>query len=106
MHETNLSASTIPAMLRWRAWHDPLREAYTFLLDGEAKKVHMTYADLDQEARRIAALLQDCTPVGGRVLLLYPPGLEYIAALFGCFYAGVVAVPAYPPRLNQSLKRI
>ncbi len=66
----------------------------------------MTYADLDREARRIAALLQGRTAVGERVLLLYPPGLAYVAAVFGCFYASVVAVPAYPPRLNQSLMRI
>ena len=35
---------------------------------------------------------------GERALLLYPPGLEFVAAFFGCLYAGVVAVPAYPPR--------
>jgi len=39
-------------------------------------------------------------------LLLYPPGLEFIEALFGCFAAGMIAVPAYPPRPNQSLKRL
>ncbi len=97
---------TLADILCWRALHEPQREAYTFLLDGETKQVQMTYADLDREARRIAALLQSRTAVGERVLLLYPPGLEYVAAVFGCFYAGVVAVPAYPPRLNQSLARI
>jgi amino acid adenylation domain-containing protein len=40
------------------------------------------------------------------VLLLYPPGLDYIAAFFGCLYAGAVAVPAYPPRVNRSLTRL
>src|SRR5947207_680456 len=103
---TNLSRLTMPDILRWRALHEPLREAYTFLLDGEAKKVQMTYADLDYQARRIAALLQSRTTVGERVLLLYQSGLEYVAAVFGCFYAGVVAVPAYPPRPNQGLMRI
>ena len=34
------------------------------------------------------------------------PGLDFIAAFFGCLYAGVVAVPAYPPRRNRSLARI
>src|SRR5262245_66560472 len=42
---------------------------------------------------------------GERALLLYPAGLEFIAAFFGCLYAGVVAVPAYPPRRNRSLSR-
>ena len=43
---------------------------------------------------------------GGRALLLYPPGLEFIAAFFGCLYAGVVAVPAYLPRLNRPMTRL
>src|SRR5207237_1048391 len=41
-----------------------------------------------------------------RILLLYPPGLEFIAAFFGCLYAGMVAVPAYPPKRNHNLLRL
>jgi natural product biosynthesis luciferase-like monooxygenase protein/amino acid adenylation domain-containing protein len=104
--ETNPERLTLVDILRWRAQHEPQRVAYTFLLDGETKQVQMTYADLDHQARRIAALLQERFVPGERVLLLYPPGLEYITAIFGCFYAGAVAVPAYPPRLNRSLMRI
>src|SRR5437762_7473097 len=103
---TNTKLLTMAHILRWRAQHLPLREAYTFLLDGETKKVQMTYAELDLQARRIAALLQDHVAPGERALLLYPPSLEYVAAIFRCFYAGVVAVPSYPPRLEQSLIRI
>ncbi len=44
--------------------------------------------------------------MGQRALLLYPAGLEFIAAFFGCLYAGVIAVPVYPPRRNRSLNRI
>ena len=62
--------------------------------------MHLSYAGLDERARAIAALLQEHGAAGERVLLLYPPGLDYIAAFFGCLYAGVVAVPAYPPRLT------
>jgi amino acid adenylation domain-containing protein/FkbM family methyltransferase/non-ribosomal peptide synthase protein (TIGR01720 family) len=40
------------------------------------------------------------------VLLLYPPGLDYVAAFFGCLYAGAVAVPAYPPRRNRNMLRL
>jgi acyl-CoA synthetase (AMP-forming)/AMP-acid ligase II/acyl carrier protein len=43
---------------------------------------------------------------GERALLLHPPGLEFVAAFFGCLYAGVVAVPAYPPRLHRPDPRI
>src|SRR5262249_26804222 len=105
-HGANALPLTLPAILRWRARHDPWGEAFTFLLDGETKQVQMTYADLDREASRIAALLKARVVPGERVLLLYPPGLEYVAAIFGCFYAGAVAVPAYPPRVNQRIQRI
>jgi natural product biosynthesis luciferase-like monooxygenase protein/FkbM family methyltransferase len=61
---------------------------------------------LDRRARAIAAKLQAQGMEGRRVLLLYPAGLEYIAAFFGCLYAGAVAVPTYPPRLNRNLLRL
>jgi len=37
---------------------------------------------------------------------LYQPGLDYISAFFGCLYAGVIAVPAYPPKPDRSLPRL
>ncbi|MEN6450336.1 MAG: aminotransferase class I/II-fold pyridoxal phosphate-dependent enzyme [Thermoguttaceae bacterium] len=66
----------------------------------------MTYRDLDRQARAIGAWLESRDLVGQRALLLYPAGLEFIAAFFGCLYAGVVAVPVYPPRRNRSMNRI
>ncbi|HEX8183220.1 MAG TPA: fatty acyl-AMP ligase, partial [Blastocatellia bacterium] len=98
--------STIVDILRWRALHQAGRSAYTFLVDGESQERSCTYEELDQQARAIAAHLQSLTSTGDRVLLLYPPGLEYIAAFFGCLYAGAIAVPAYPPRLNRSMERL
>jgi acyl-CoA synthetase (AMP-forming)/AMP-acid ligase II/acyl carrier protein len=43
---------------------------------------------------------------GQRVLLLYPPGLDFVAGFYGCLYAGAVAIPAYPPRRNRNMLRI
>ena len=75
---------------------------YTFLCDGEREADSITYDALDRLSRAIAARLrQRCRP-GDRALLLYPPGLEFISAFFGCLYAQVVAVPAYPPNLSRS----
>ncbi|MEN0110907.1 MAG: fatty acyl-AMP ligase, partial [Planctomycetota bacterium] len=93
-------------LLRHRAdgWGD--QRAYTFLVDGEQDRRHFTYAQLDARARAIAGRLQRDGLVGERALLLFPSGLEFIAAFFGCLYAGVVAVPAYPPRRNRNLNRI
>jgi amino acid adenylation domain-containing protein len=92
-------------VLRWRALHSPERQLYTFLVDGKVED-GLTYEDLDRRARAVGAFLQDVGIVEGRALLLYPPGLEYIVAFFGCLYAGVVAVPSYPPRLNKPAHRL
>lgn len=91
-------ASTFIDVVRQRADTQPHRQAYTFLADGETRTAHLTYAELHLQARTIAAILQTTGQPGERVLLLYPPGLDYIAAFLGCLYAGMVAVPAYAPR--------
>jgi acyl-CoA synthetase (AMP-forming)/AMP-acid ligase II len=65
--------------------------------NDQTAEQRLTYGALDRQARAIAATLQTFRATGERALLLYPPGLAYIAAFFGCLYAGVVAVPAYPP---------
>jgi acyl-CoA synthetase (AMP-forming)/AMP-acid ligase II len=106
--EPTAECSTLVQLLRWRALHQPNHRAYTFLVKGETEETHLTFAELDQQARSIAASLQGMEVTGERALLLYPPGLEYIAAFFGCLYAGVIAVAAYPPdpvRLDQTLPR-
>ncbi len=93
-------------MLRHRARCQPKDIAFTYLIDGENQQVHMTYEELDRQARAIGAWLESLDLVGERALLLYPAGLEFIAAFFGCLYAAVVAVPVYPPRRNRSMERI
>ncbi len=99
--------SSLVEILRWRAVHQSDQEACTFLLDGETEEVCLTYRELDQWARSIAALLQQQhIHAGERVLLLFPPGPAYMAAFWGCLYTGVVAVPAYPPRQNRHLARV
>ncbi|MEM9809075.1 MAG: AMP-binding protein [Cyanobacteria bacterium P01_D01_bin.56] len=99
-------SSSLVELLQQRAQDQPNQRAYTFLVDGELEEVHLTYAELDCQARAIAAHLRSLIPFGERALLLYPQGLEFIAAFFGCLYAGVVAVPAYPPRRNQKMSRL
>ena len=86
-------------VFRGRAVEHPERPAFTFLRDGETELATWSYRELDTRARSVAARLQAAGDVvGERGLLLFPPGLEFIAAFLGCLYAGVVAVPAYPPR--------
>jgi acyl-CoA synthetase (AMP-forming)/AMP-acid ligase II len=98
--------STLVELLCQRAKDQPEQTAFTFLVDGKTESSKLTYFELDQQARAIAAKLQSLNLTGERALMLYPPGLEFIAAFFGCLYASVVAVPAYPPRRNQSISRL
>ncbi|MEM9906084.1 MAG: AMP-dependent synthetase, partial [Cyanobacteria bacterium P01_D01_bin.44] len=74
--------STLIDLLRFRAGHQASQVAYTFLQDGETQAETLTYQELDQRAQIIATRLQLMAPSGERALLLYPPGLEYIAAFF------------------------
>jgi amino acid adenylation domain-containing protein len=98
--------NTLVDMLLYRASVSPDRQAHTFLSDGESEEASLTYAQLDRKARAIAVTLRQMQLEGERVVLLYPAGLEYIAALFGCFYAGAIAVPSYPPRLGRAMPRL
>ncbi|HEX4496856.1 MAG TPA: non-ribosomal peptide synthase/polyketide synthase, partial [Thermoanaerobaculia bacterium] len=93
------------ALLRQRAQDRP-DVGFTFLHDGEAQAEELSYAELDQRARALAARLRHAGAAGERVLLLLPQGLDFIAAFFGCLYAGAVAVPAYPPRLHRPDARL
>ncbi len=91
--------------LRYWTEQQPQEVAY-YYTDGEAEETSLTYEQFDRHARAIAARLVDLGMSGERALLLYPQGLEFITAWFGCLYAGVVAVPAYPPRRNRNMQRI
>jgi 8-amino-7-oxononanoate synthase len=99
-------APTIVDLLRQRASYRPHDRAFTFLVDGENEELNITYAELDRKARAVGAWLTASGMAGKRVLLLYPSGLDFIAAFMGCLYGGAIAVPAYPPRKNRSVERI
>jgi len=103
--ESKENFSTFVNILRHRAVYQAKRKAFTFLQDGEVEAHSLTYEELDAQARTIATQLQARGFTGQRTLLLYPPGLEFIAAFFGCLYAGVVAVPVSPPQGNQKMLR-
>ena len=95
---------TLPEILRMRAEQTPDETAFIFLKDGEEDEERITYKELDHAAATIAQRLSVKNLRGERALMLFPPGLEFVKALYGCFYAGVIAVPAYPPRKNRSLE--
>jgi len=99
--------TTLADVLQRRAREHPERTAYIFLHDGEVEADRRTYAGLDARASAIAArLLARGAEPGDRALLLFPPGLDFIDAFFGCLYAGVIAVPCYPPRPGRDQPRL
>lgn len=102
----NNELTSLVELLELRAELQGHKTAYTFLIDGEQQAISMTYSELDTQARTIAATLQALGLQGERAVLLYPQGLDYIAAFFGCLYAGVIAVPAYPPKNKRTMPRL
>src|SRR5262245_42188541 len=98
-------ATTVSQVLLRKAAGQPAKRLFTFATD-RGQEHHVTYGELDRQARSTAVMLREAGLAGQRVLVLCPPGLDYVAALFGCFYTGAVAVPAYPPRLSRSLGRL
>jgi 8-amino-7-oxononanoate synthase len=103
---TFFGPSTLVEVVRHRARNQAKDTAFIYLVDGETQQIHLTYEELDRRARSIGAWLESLDLVGQRALLLYPAGLDFITGFLGCLYAGVVAVPVYPPRRNRSLERI
>ncbi|MCW8060868.1 condensation domain-containing protein, partial [Agrobacterium tumefaciens] len=99
LHENVATTSddTIVNRLTFHAANNPADIAVRFLTDGETEETVLSYSELDREARAFAAILKERTQPGDRAIMMFPTGLEYVVALFGCFHAGVIAVPAFPP---------
>nr|CAA6800332.1 MAG: Unknown protein [uncultured Thiotrichaceae bacterium] len=109
MAADTLTAFNLPEVIACLAQNKPQQTAFIYLRDGDTDAVSINYAELDSRARELAvhmlANADHCQPPSDfkRALLLHPPGLEFIVGLCACFYAGVTAIPCYPPsaRLNS-----
>ncbi|WP_241562224.1 fatty acyl-AMP ligase [Streptomyces hoynatensis] len=102
---------TLPEALRLRSARHPDTIAYTFLAEGEEPAGALTYRQLDEDAGRVAAALRAAgVPGPGRgasaVVLMYPPGLDFVRGLLGSMYAGVPAAPVPVPRRLLGIERL
>ncbi len=97
------SASTLVDVLHERAQRHGERPLYRHIAEGRVLAT-LSYAQADQRARALALRLREHAQIGDRVLLLYPFGLEYPVAFLACLYAGLVAVPAFPPDRQRAVK--
>jgi acyl-CoA synthetase (AMP-forming)/AMP-acid ligase II len=98
--------TSIPAALSHWARERPDATAYTFVGAELAVERSVGYRELERSALKVATYLLRTARPGDRVLLLFPPGLDYLTAFLGCLYSGVVAVPLYAPRPGAKLDRI
>jgi len=98
--------ATLVELLDYRAARHPHDVVFRFLSGDGVEDAALTFEELRTRARSIAAALGEHAAPGDRVVLLVPPGLEYVASFFGCLYAGVVAVPAYPPNPRRADPRV
>ena len=100
-----ISSMTFPsliALLEHRAATQPDDRASVFLSDRGAREAELTFAQLHDRARALAYELSRKGAPGDRALLIFPQGLDFIVALFGCMMAGVIAVPMMVPRRQSS----
>ena len=105
MRRADLRDETILDLLCRRVFERPAETAFTFVTDS-GDEIRLSFAELGARVRRIAAVVEELSVGAGRVLLLYPPGLEAVVAFFAAMYAKAVAVPANPPRHARLTDRI
>ena len=78
--------------------------AFKFITENNIYQI--TYGELATRVVAVGAWLQLHQAQKQRAVIFLPPGLDYIVAFLGCLYAGVTAVPVYPPRNSRHMERI
>lgn len=96
---------TLLDILEWQATVRSHLPVFTFELeDGTGQS--LTFANLEHRAKAIAARLQAVTAPSDRVLLVFPPGLDFVTGFLGCVAAGVLGVPATYPKPKRPMPRL
>uniref|UniRef100_A0A8B9M5I0 Disco interacting protein 2 homolog C n=1 Tax=Accipiter nisus TaxID=211598 RepID=A0A8B9M5I0_9AVES len=86
-------------VLQWRAQTTPDHVLYTLLNCRGTIANSLTCVQLHKRAEKIAVMLMERGHLqdGDHVALVYPPGIDLIAAFYGCLYAGCVPITVRPP---------
>jgi acyl-CoA synthetase (AMP-forming)/AMP-acid ligase II len=96
----------LDALMHWTK-KTPEKMALSFLNEKGDVSVSLTYRDISAKSSNLAShLLKAGVTQGDRVLLVYPPSLDFIVAFLGCLKAGVIAVPTFPPDPSKLSKDI
>src|SRR5215475_11957649 len=99
-------SATLSEVLRSRSETLGDEVVFRFLADPHTDPSTISYAQLDRKARVIAHRLRELAEPGARAILLFPEGLECIAGMFGCLYAGLVIVSGVSPTASNSICRL
>ena len=95
--------ATLRDLLGNRMLTQPSKLAYAFLV-GDELHAQWTYANLGREVAKVAARLDEVRAPGGRALLVYPQGLDFMAAFLACLCRNVVAIPVPAPETWNLLR--
>src|SRR5437016_9472004 len=89
-------------LLHYRAAEQPDDPAFILLSDRGREEARVTFGELERRARAVAARLLERAAPGERALLLFPNGIDFMVAFFGCLAAGIIAVPMMLPRRQSA----
>lgn len=98
--------NSIIDLLSSKAIEYPNKVAFKYLINGEDDVISISYGQLVSESKRIATYLYNEGFTGKRALIMYHSSIDYIKVFLGCLYAGVIAVPVYPPSLSRNMDRV
>ncbi|MBG0831306.1 fatty acyl-AMP ligase [Planomonospora sp. ID67723] len=101
---TSFRPSTLVDIIRHRAHESGGGKAYLFPTDASSGE--LTYRELERRARALAVGLRQMAEPGDRVLVMCSPGAHFVVAFAASLYAGLIAVPVYPPTNSRSLSRL
>lgn len=93
---------TIIEYLHHHVANKPNEVAFSFLPSSKEPLTELTFVEFYSEALSVANFLKSKVHVGDKVLLLYPPSIDYIVTFYGCLLAGVIAIPAPLPKNNPA----
>lgn len=102
---TGTIITTLVDLALLRVGEQPNTPVYTQLSPSGDIERQITYAQLDLAARKLACYIQKLLAPESRVLLAYPNGIDFITSFFACLYAGMIAVPVYPPFARSQWSR-
>eukprot|EP01035_Chromulina_nebulosa_P024093 gene24093-31303_t len=101
--ETEGDSLSILSVLRENAQLFPSKKLYTFLSPNKTSLGlfneigSLTYSEFYNKSFTLATALRPHASQKDRILLVYPPSLDFIVAFIGCLIAGFIPVPVFPP---------